>query len=335
MVQPAALQTAGLPAPGALHYTTDVGACKRAGGNDGTCGALLYQNAVVFYFTWSCAGNCVIAGFKLKDASRPAPVGRNEVMRSIGTDPMADAIDTTTGRLFVERPPQGGWANRCYDVTAYRLPVAKLVPDGNGGLKPSGPATGAYEESPASPKVCVGALTREASLPALQTRNYGRMYWFNVNTPKTISDDPPRDAPWIQVGKQNMSQDGFSVVNKFYRAAASFDLSPLGDVTVYGGRFAYDTSAACRPRIYAPAPANWTSSPWPRATGSPLAWGGKEDVSTRVRGWSAPRRLTFLLMESPTEGMDAEDFNFSAAMIGSCILDGKNVRLVLDVGVTK
>src|SRR5664279_2378444 len=63
---PAVAQTVGLPAPGALHYTTDVGACKRAGGNDGTCGALLNQNAVAFTFNWSCTGSCVIAGFKLK-----------------------------------------------------------------------------------------------------------------------------------------------------------------------------------------------------------------------------------------------------------------------------
>jgi hypothetical protein len=335
LAQPAAqLPSAGLPAPGALHYTTDVGACKRAGGNDGTCGALLNQNAVAFTFNWSCGGsNCVIAGFKLKDASR-APSGPTTVMR-VGTDPMSDALDTTTGTLFIERPPQGGWANRCYVVTAYRLPVARLVPDGNGGMKPSGPATGAYEESPASAKVCVSALTREVSLPALKVRNFGRIYFFNKNTPKTTSDDPPQDASYAEVGKMNMSQDGFSVVNKFYRAGASFDLSPLGDVTVYGGRFAYDANKDCRPRLYAPAPANWESSSFPRATGSPLAWSGTPGVGALVRGWRAPRRLTFFLMESTTEGMDAEDFNYSAAMLGSCRASGQNVRLVLDVGVTK
>jgi hypothetical protein len=333
LAQPAQLPMVGLPAPGALHYTTDIGACKRAGGNDGTCGALLNQNAVAFFFTWSCGPNCVITGFKLKDASR-APSGPTTVMRVI-TDPMSDALDTATGTLFIERPPQGGWASRCYVVTAYRAPVAKLVPDGSGGLKPSGPATGSYQESPPSAKACVASLTKEVSLPAAKIRNFGRIYFLNQNTPKTTGDDPPQNSSYASVGKMNMSQQGFSVVNKFYRAGASFDLSPLGDVTVYGGRFAYDASQDCRPRLYAPAPANWESSSFPRATGSPLAWSGSPGVGALVRGWRAPRRLTFLLMESTTEGMDAEDFNYGAAMIGSCRASGQNVRLVLDVGVTK
>ncbi|MGA7991337.1 MAG: hypothetical protein WCC53_07905 [Thermoanaerobaculia bacterium] len=343
MVQPAVqAPTVGLPAPGALHYTTDIGACKRAGGNDGTCGALLNQNAVAFYFNWNCSPNCAITGFKLKDANRPAPAGPGGVARILGTDPTADAIDTSKTMLFIERPPQGGWANRCYVVTAYRVPVPKLVPDGQGGFKPSGPATGSFEESPASPKACVGALTREVSVAAFKARSFARSYFFTEYTPHQTKDDPPSEDSSIRVGKTAMGQSGFSVLNKFFRAGASFDAAPLGDVTVYGGRFAYDTAKDCRPRFYAPAPSNWESSAWPKASGAPLpgSWGGSGnthtwDVASLVRGWRAPRRLSFFLMESLTEGLDAEGFNYSVGMMDRCDTAGQNVRLVLDVGLTK
>ncbi len=343
LVQPLGqLPVSGLPSPGALHYTTDMGECKRAGGNDGTCGALLNQNSVAFYFTWNCSGpNCVIAGFKLKDASKAAPTGPTNVMH-VMTDPMSDAIDVGTSPLFIERPPQGGWANRCYVVTAYRQAIAKLVPDGQGGLKPSGTSTGSYDESPASLKVCVGPLTREVVLPATKARSYGRSYFFTKNTPHQTKDDPASEGPWIRVGKRPMGQSGFSVLNKFYRAAASFDSSPLGDVTVYGGRFAYDASKDCRARFYSPAPSNWEASAWPKAAGAALpgSWGGSgnthtQDVRAIVHGWRAPKKLTFFLMESLTEGLDAEGFNYSIGMLETCDESGQNVRLLLDVGVTK
>ena len=262
MASQQAIQSTGLhlPAPGALHYTTDIGTCKRAGGNDGTCGALL-NNAVAFYFNWSCAGNCVISGFKLKDANQTA-VDPRGVVRLGGTDPLADAIDTAAGTLFIERPPQGGWGGRCYVVTGYRLPARKLVSDGSGGLHPEGPAIGSFEESPPSPKVCMASLTREVELPALKKRSYTRTYSLTAKTAPATTDDPPRETSWIYIGKTTFGQQGFSVANQFHRAAASFDGSSLGDVTVYRGRFAYDATKDCRPRFYSPAPSGWETAAW-------------------------------------------------------------------------
>jgi len=335
------LPTTGLPAPGALHYTTDVGECKRAGGDDGSCGALLSQNAVVFYFSWSCAGpDCTIAGFKLKDANRPTPM-RVATLNGLGGG-TSDAIDTSAKPLFIERPPQGGWASRCYVVTAYRTPVAKLVPDGSGGFKPGGGTTGSYEESPPSAKACPAPLTRTVALPAARMRNFTRTYDFVLpQNRKQVMDDTPSEWGGINIGKLNLSQPGYSIVSQFHRSAISFDAAPLGDVTIHGGRFAYDTSKDCRPRLFSPAPAGWESTSWPKASGPAIAgsWAGGAptslDVGATVRGWRAPRKMTFLLQESLTEGLDAEGFNYDIGMMDPCDSSGTSVRLLLDIGVTK
>ena len=333
------LPTAGLPAPGALHYTTDIRECKRVGGDDGACGALVTQNAVAFYFSWSCTGpNCTIAGFKLEDANRTASTATARVFAGSPSN----AIDTSTRTLFIERPPQGGWASRCYVVTAYRAPVAKLVPDGSGGFKPSGETTGSYEESPPSAKACPVQLTRTVALPAARMRNFTRMYDFVLpQNRKQVMDSPPSEWGGLNIGKSNYSQPGYSIVSQFHRSAISFDAAPLGDVTVHGGRFAYDTSKDCRPRLFSPAPPGWESTSWPKASGPAIAgsWAGGSpvslDVGATVRGWRAPRIMTFLIQESLTEGLDAEAFNYDIGMMDPCDSSGTNVRLLLDIGVTK
>jgi hypothetical protein len=341
--QPAviAASPAGLPAPHPLHYTTDVGECKRAGGDDGTCGALVTQNAVAFYFTWNCAGpDCAIAGFKLKDANRPPPM-RVATLNRLGGG-TSDAIDTSAKPLFIERPPSGGWTGRCYEVTAFRTPVAKLVPDGSGGMKPAGGTTGAYEESPPGAKACVEAVTRSVALPAARMLNFTRTYDYVLpQGKKQAMDDTPTAWGGVNIGKLNLSQPGYSIVSQFNRAGISFDAAPLGDVTVHGGRFAYDTSKDCRPRLFSPAPAGWESASWPKAPGPAIAgsWAGggspSLDVSAAVRGWRAPKKMTFLLQESLTEGLDAEAFNYDIGMMDPCSSSGTNVRLLLDIGVTK
>ena len=59
------------------------------------------------------------------------------------------------------------------------------------------------------------------------------------------------------------------------------------------------------------------------------------DVSNLVHGWRSPRRLSFFLMESLTEGLDAELFKTDIGMMDRCDDTGENVRLILDVGLTK
>lgn len=89
-------------------------------------------------------------------------------------------------------------------------------------------------------------------------------------------------------------------------------------------------------------PSNWETAVWTKAAGAPLpaSWGGSGnthtmDVSNLVHGWRSPKRLTFFLMESLTEGLDAEQFNTDIGMMDKCDETGANVRLILDVGLSK
>src|ERR1700693_5340507 len=55
-----------IPAPGTLHYTTNVSTCAGHGGTTSACQALAKQGTVAVYGSWDCTGCSPISGYRLK-----------------------------------------------------------------------------------------------------------------------------------------------------------------------------------------------------------------------------------------------------------------------------
>jgi hypothetical protein len=309
---------AAIPAPGALHYTTNVETCKANSGGNSFCERLATHNAVAFYASWQCNG-CSAKGYKLKT---PAPDSR--------------VVDDSTKLYFIEMPPAGGWTGQCFAAVAYRelLPAAPV----SGGRTSAQPAS-TYEESVPSAQACVTATRAVINVPASAERGYSRTYsvLYSNNVPQT-QDGYNHTSDPMETGYRFIVADSFSQTNTFYRSAYSFKRTVLGDDTVFGGAFVFDGDGCSD--LYSPAPSGWENAVWIKPVYGTIVqskWskgggGASETVDDYVRAWHPGKALTFFL-----EPYETPEIDKSGLMPPSftCVGMVSNVRLTLTVGVTK
>ncbi|MBV8171205.1 MAG: hypothetical protein JO219_04650 [Candidatus Eremiobacteraeota bacterium] len=298
-----------LPAPGTPHYTTNPQRCVKAGASADFCAQLKTGKFVSLYWPWSCSGkNCVVGGYHVWVA---------------GTH--AKAIAATPVRVTMMQTPHAG---TCYYMTAYAAPPYPHV-----------------AESKPSPKICIHDTYKSVTIKAARSRGYSREYWvlYSDNNPQ-VQTYPARGGADLVVGGMFVSTNQ-SQANTFQRAAYAFDLSSLGNNSVFGGTFEY-TYAKDDPKVSCAelhrAPAGWATSNWIapndgplpgskfRRSGSTMSW----PIDKLIESWNRATPLALFLEEVYGVG-PAEFVKSGVVPYGfSCQSVIVDPRIVVKVGIT-
>jgi hypothetical protein len=304
-----------LPAPTALHYTTNPDSCVHGGEGPTSCSWLTHGKAVAFYWSWECSGkNCAIGGYHLR-------------LPGAGHAGSADGkiVNSSTGRLVLVDQPGGGWHGRCYVVSAYPLSPRSTA------------------ESKPSRQICIHDTSKTVTIKPYKDRGYSRQYWvlYSDNNPQ-VKTSPARGGSDLIVGGifDNTNQ---SQVNTFQRAAYAFDLSSIGGNSLFGGSFAYDPGPGAPTKTCAElhrAPNGWASANWIAPTDRPVperVWNGSTwswPIDRLVEGWNRSTPLALFLEEiygvGPAESTKSSVVPYSLTCLSTIL----RPRLILKVGVT-